>query len=205
MADKDDDLLGPLRSNLRTMLSITSGIFSTAAENPVEAAQLTALMSPDPVVGTAAGVAEAFGQYPDPFNPGQKLPSVLQQVREGEYLGAGLTSLGVLPVLGALASARRARGLSSIESGGPPIGGGDIPRSSVPTRKDIAEIGTQMGEARKAGNEELFQSLKAQQAEMKARFDEANPKQPKTEAAPVPINNAARGRIGEKGFELFGY
>lgn len=71
----------------------------------------------------------------------------------------------------------------------------------VPTRKDIAEIGTQMGEAREAGNEELFQSLKAQQAEMKARFDEANPKQPKAEAAPVPINQAARGRIGEKGFQ----
>lgn len=81
------------------------------------------------------------------------------------------------------------------------MSGGDIPRSSVPTRKDIAEIGTQMGEAKKAGNEELFQSLKAQQAEMKARFDEANPKQPKAKAAPVPINKAARGRIGEKGFE----
>ena len=28
-------------------------------------------MSPDPFVGTAAGVAEAFGVYPDPFNPGE--------------------------------------------------------------------------------------------------------------------------------------
>ena len=53
--------------------------------------------------------------------------------------------------------------------------------SKVPTRKEIADVGVSMGEAKKAGDEETFQSLKAQQDEMKARFDEANPKQQKVE------------------------
>jgi len=92
------------------------------------------------------------------------------------------------------------------------MSGGAIPRSSVPTRKDIAEIGTQMGEAKKAGNEELFQSLKAQQAEMKARFDEANPKQEKVKLSTTSPKSLVRvtdneydpsaGSIPSSGFEV---
>lgn len=85
-------------------------------ENPKSAVQLGALVSPDPVVGTAAGVAEAFGAYPDPFNPGENLPSVLEQLLEGEFLGAGLTTLGALPVVGAFASGvKNAKRISDAE------------------------------------------------------------------------------------------
>lgn len=91
----------------QTASDIYQGVGNFASflkENPKSAVQLGALVSPDPVVGTAAGVAEAFGAYPDPFNPGENLPSVLEQLLEGEFLGAGLTTLGALPVVGAFAS-----------------------------------------------------------------------------------------------------
>ena len=51
----------------------------------------------------AGGIAEAFGYYPDPFNEGKFLPSALQQAKEGDYLGAGLTSLGAIPLVGLFA------------------------------------------------------------------------------------------------------
>ena len=51
----------------------------------------------------AGGIAEAFGYYPDPFNEGKFLPSALQQAKEGDYLGAGLTSLGAIPLIGVFA------------------------------------------------------------------------------------------------------
>ena len=51
----------------------------------------------------AGGIAEAFGYYPDPFNEGEFLPSALQQAKEGDYLGAGLTSLGAIPLVGIFA------------------------------------------------------------------------------------------------------
>tara|TARA_B100001248_G_scaffold43209_1_gene27601 strand:+ start:3513 stop:7577 length:4065 start_codon:yes stop_codon:yes gene_type:complete len=51
----------------------------------------------------AGGIAEAFGYYPDPFNEGEFLPSVLEQAKEGDYLGAGLTTLGAIPLVGLFA------------------------------------------------------------------------------------------------------
>ena len=51
----------------------------------------------------AGGIAEAFGYYPDPFNEGEFLPSALQQYREGDRLGAGLTALGAIPLVGLFA------------------------------------------------------------------------------------------------------
>ena len=95
------------RDTRQTASDVYQGLGNFASflkENPKSAVQLGALMSPDPFVGTAAGVAEAFGVYPDPFNPGENLPSVLEQLLEGEFLGAGLTTLGALPVIGAFAS-----------------------------------------------------------------------------------------------------
>ena len=49
----------------------------------------------------AGGIAEAFGYYPDPFNEGEFLPSALL-AREGDYLGAGLTFPGAIPLVGIL-------------------------------------------------------------------------------------------------------
>ena len=51
----------------------------------------------------AGGIAEFAGYYPDPFNKGEFLPSALQQAKEGEYVGAGLTTLGAIPLLGIFA------------------------------------------------------------------------------------------------------
>ena len=42
-----------------------------------------------------AGIADVFGYAPDPFNQGQMLPSFGANVRQGNYLDAGLQTLGV--------------------------------------------------------------------------------------------------------------
>lgn len=41
-----------------------------------------------------AGIADLFGQMPDPFNPGQMSPSFSENIGKGDYLGAGLQVLG---------------------------------------------------------------------------------------------------------------
>lgn len=54
-----------------------------------------------------AGIADLFGQMPDPFNPGQMSPSFSENIGKGDYLGAGLQVLGgagdALYMLGATA------------------------------------------------------------------------------------------------------
>ena len=42
-----------------------------------------------------AGVADVMGYAPDPFNPGQMSPSFSENVEQGNYLDAGLQTLGV--------------------------------------------------------------------------------------------------------------
>ncbi len=42
-----------------------------------------------------AGIADVFGYAPDPFNQGQMLPGFGANVRQGNYLDAGLQTLGV--------------------------------------------------------------------------------------------------------------
>ena len=66
-------------------------------EDPERTAKLGGLLT------DAGGIAEAFGYYPDPFNEGKFLPSALQQFKEGDRLGAGLTTLGAIPLLGIFA------------------------------------------------------------------------------------------------------
>ena len=69
------------------------------AEDPERTVKLGGLLT------DAGGIAEALGYYPDPFNEGKFLPSALQQAKEGEYVGAGLTTLGAIPLLGIFARA----------------------------------------------------------------------------------------------------
>ena len=42
-----------------------------------------------------AGVADVMGYAPDPFNPGQMLPSFSENVAQGNYLDAGIQTLGL--------------------------------------------------------------------------------------------------------------
>jgi GNAT superfamily N-acetyltransferase len=42
-----------------------------------------------------AGVADVMGYAPDPFNPGQMSPSFSENVKQGNYLDAGIQTLGV--------------------------------------------------------------------------------------------------------------
>ena len=67
------------------------------AEDPERTTKLAGLFT------DAGGITEAFGYYPDPFNKGEFLPSALEQAKEGDYLGAGLTSLGAIPLVGLFA------------------------------------------------------------------------------------------------------
>jgi hypothetical protein len=42
-----------------------------------------------------AGVADVLGYAPDPFNPGQMLPSFSENVAQGNYIDAGIQTLGL--------------------------------------------------------------------------------------------------------------
>ncbi len=89
-----------------------SSAYDFIEEDPERAALLGALASPDPYVGTAAGITEMFGYYPDPFNPDENLPSVAGSLREGDFVGAGLTTLGAIPFIGSLFGAAKAARLA---------------------------------------------------------------------------------------------
>ena len=79
------------------------------AEDPERTVKLGGLLT------DAGGIAEFAGYYPDPFNEGKFLPSALQQAKEGDYLGAGLTTLGAIPVVGIFARGiKGARAVSDI-------------------------------------------------------------------------------------------
>ena len=131
-----EQLLADVRSVPGTVRQGALSAYDFIEEDPERAALLGALVSPDPYVGTLAGLTEAFGYYPDPFNPDENLPSVLGSLREGDYVGAGLTSLGALPVVGglfgAVKTARLAKAASmgedpsalTVEGGPPDIPGG---------------------------------------------------------------------------------
>ena len=146
-----------------------SSAYDFVEEDPERAALLGALVSPDPYVGTTAGITEAFGYYPDPFNPGEYLPSVAGSLREGDYVGAGLTSLGALPIVGGLFGAAKAARLAkakqladkkkAADEGVPPE---QVEMELGPTpepEKTKAEYNSAIGEARKSGNTELQQQL----------------------------------------------
>ena len=110
------------------------------------------MVSPDPYVGTLAGITEAFGYYPDPFNPDEYLPSVVGSLREGDVVGAGLTSLGAIPIVGGLFGAAKAARLAkaaemgedpsalTIEGGPPPVAGGGGGAIFHPSRSLIGAL-----------------------------------------------------------------
>ena len=107
-----EQLLADVRSVPGTLQQGALSAYDFLEEDPERAALLGALVSPDPYVGTTAGITEAFGYYPNPFNPEENLPSVLGSIREGDYVGAGLTSLGAIPILGGLFGAAKAARLA---------------------------------------------------------------------------------------------
>jgi len=224
---------GDIQQGLGTVLRGAMSAGEFVVENPRLVGETLARGASYAVPGSST--AEFVGMAPE-LTSNELAPGVMELLREGKYgeasslaafLGldlAQLSGFGTVPAtlikggrglakgIGELADIAEQQRLLSIESGGPPIGGGDIPRSSVPTRKEIADIGVSMGEAKKAGNEELFQALKAQQAKMKARFDEANPKQEKVKLPTTSPKSLIRvtdneydpsaGSIPGSGFEV---
>ena len=163
-----------------------------------------------------AGLTEAFGYYPDPFNPDENLPSVVGSLREGDYVGAGLTSLGALPVVGGLFGAAKAARLAkaaemgedpsalTIEGGPPPVagGGGDPAPTNVPSNTQIKAKKRELGLAAKkakspsATQEEVarFEELKSELAEMQRLQKDA-----KTTADPVDLVPSDRAGISDLG------
>ena len=131
-----EQLLADVRSVPGTVRQGALSAYDFIEEDPERAALLGALVSPDPYVGTLAGITEAFGYYPDPFNPDEYLPSVVGSLREGDVVGAGLTSLGALPIVGGLFGAAKAARLAkaaemgedpsalTVEGGPPDVSGG---------------------------------------------------------------------------------
>lgn len=148
-----EQLLADVRSVPGTVRQGALSAYDFIEEDPERAALLGALASPDPYVGTTAGVMEAFGYYPDPFNPGEYLPSVVGSLREGDYVGAGLTSLGAIPIFGGLFGAAKAARLAkaarmgedpsalTVEGGPPEVAGGGGGSNLPPEPEVSAETG----------------------------------------------------------------
>lgn len=148
-----EQLLADVRSVPGTVRQGALSAYDFIEEDPERAALLGALVSPDPYVGTLAGLTEAFGYYPDPFNPDENLPSVVGSLREGDYVGAGLTSLGALPVVGGLFGAAKAARLAkaaqmgedpsalTVEGDPPPVAGGGGGSNLPPEPEVSAETG----------------------------------------------------------------
>ena len=63
---------------------------SYLAANPQTAGLLAGQMAP------GAGSVDAAGYYPDPFQPNRRLPSLRENIRQGNYLDAGFQGLGLL-------------------------------------------------------------------------------------------------------------
>ena len=107
-----EQLLTDVRSVPGTVRQGALSAYDFIEEDPERAALLGALVSPDPYVGTTAGLTEMFGYYPNPFNPDENLPSVAGSLREGDFVGAGLTTLGAIPFVGSLFGAAKAARLA---------------------------------------------------------------------------------------------
>ena len=107
-----EQLLTDVRSVPGTVRQGALSAYDFIEEDPERAALLGALVSPDPYVGTSAGLTELFGYYPNPFNPYENLPSVAGSLREGDFVGAGLTTLGAIPFVGSLFGAAKAARLA---------------------------------------------------------------------------------------------
>ena len=82
-----------------------------------------------------AGVADLFGQMPDPYNPGQMSPSFSENIERGAYIDAALQTLGgagdALYMLGATAPIGAA--LKGAQALGKTLRGGVIPNPKTTT------------------------------------------------------------------------
>lgn len=67
-----------------------AGLMNFVRENPQAAGLMAGQLAP------GAGTADASGVYPDPMNPSQNLPSMRQNIAQGEYVDAGFQGLGLL-------------------------------------------------------------------------------------------------------------
>ena len=67
-----------------------AGLLNFARNNPEAVGLMAGQMAP------GAGTADASGFYPDPMNPSQNLPSLRQNISQGNYLDAGFQGLGLL-------------------------------------------------------------------------------------------------------------
>lgn len=121
-----------------------AGLMSFVRENPRAAGLMAGQLAP------GAGTADAAGVYPDPMNPSQNLPSVRQNIAQGEYVDAGFQGLGLLgdfvtalPVVGpaagaALKAPRAAKQAASAVNLGGDISSVNQPAGSIPRYRGAA-------------------------------------------------------------------
>lgn len=140
-----------------------------------------------------SSTAEFVGMAPE-FTSNEYAPGVMELVREGKYgeaaslaafLGldlAQLSGVGTIPAtlikggrglakgIGELADIAEQQRLLSIESGGPPIGGGG---SDVPTKAELKDLDNRIRQAGKDGEDDLKADLIAERRRKQTLFDEA--------------------------------
>lgn len=202
---KDD--MRKLRQGLGELYDSTIGFGRYVAENPGQVAEVGTKAASYALPGSS--LAEIVGQAPEIVGEGQA-PGIVDLLKEGKYgeagalaafLGLDIQQLAaittVIPSTLIKASRGAGRGLdemldayqTSIESGGPPIGGGGGKSLKEQAKELQSQIGSETDPDRK---KELISRIKEINAEIKARKSDL----PDPKDAPTP-RDASTGKTVE--------
>ena len=182
---------GDIQQGLGNVLRGAMSAGEFVAENPRLVGETLVRGASYAVPGSST--AEFVGMAPE-LTSNELAPGVMELIREGKYgeaaslaafLGldlAQLSGIGAIPAtlikggrglskgIGELADIAEQQRLLSIESGGPPIGGGG---SDVPTKAELNDLGKRIQQAAKDGEDDLKADLIAERRRKQALFDEA--------------------------------
>ena len=197
---------GDIQQGLGNVLRGAMSAGEFVAENPRLVGETLVRGASYAVPGSST--AEFVGMAPE-LTSNELAPGVMELIREGKYgeaaslaafLGldlAQLSAVGTIPAtlikggrglakgIGELADIAEQQRLLSIESGGPPIGGGG---SDVPTKAELNDLGKRIQQAAKDGDDDLKADLIAERKRKQALFDEAKAARA-VEEAPAPAVN----------------
>ena len=182
---------GDIQQGLGNVLRGAMSAGEFVAENPRLVGETLVRGASYAVPGSST--AEFVGMAPE-LTSNEYAPGVMELIREGKYseaaslaafLGLDLAQLsgvatvpatlikggrGLAKGIGELADIAEQQRLLSIESGGPPIGGGG---SDVPTKAELNDLGKRIQQAAKDGDDDLKADLIAERKRKQALFDEA--------------------------------
>ena len=220
---KDD--MRKLRQGLGELYDSTIGFGRYVAENPGQVAEVGTKAASYALPGSS--IAEIVGQAPEIIGEGQA-PGVVDLLKEGKYgeagalaafLGLDLQQLAaittIVPSTLIKASRGAGRGLdelldayqTSIQSGGPPIGGGGGKSLKEQAKELQSQIGSETDPDRKkeliARIAEINAEIKARKSDLPDPKDAPSPREASTGKTVETYTSLAAGSSYERG-EVFG-